>query len=57
MRIINAQFYNTLVLVAVLTSLTAGARLEYLLRKGAPLLSAQSLGSTEHSSAHDEIVA
>ncbi len=37
--IINAAFYTTLVLVAVLTSQAAGAWLEYVLRKGWPLLS------------------
>src|SRR6266404_1445600 len=38
--IINAAFYTTLVLVAVLTSQMAGAWLAYVLRKGWPLLSA-----------------
>jgi len=37
--IISAAFYTTLVLVAVLTSQAAGAWLEYVLRKGWPLLS------------------
>jgi Kef-type K+ transport system membrane component KefB len=37
--IISAQFYTTLVLAAVLTSQFAGAWLEYVLRKGWPLLS------------------
>jgi Kef-type K+ transport system membrane component KefB len=36
--IINAQFYTTLVLAAVLTSQIAGAWLDYVLRKGWPLL-------------------
>ncbi len=36
--IINAAFYTTLVLAAVLTSQVAGAWLEYVLRKGWPLL-------------------
>jgi len=40
--IINAAFYTTLVLVAVLTSQAAGAWLEYVLRKGWPLLSDES---------------
>jgi len=39
--IINAAFYTTLVLVAVLTSQAAGGWLEYVLRKGWPLLSGQ----------------
>ncbi|MCC7418224.1 MAG: cation:proton antiporter [Acidobacteria bacterium] len=37
-RIINASFYTTLVLVAVLTSQAAGAWLDHLLRAGRPLL-------------------
>ena len=37
--IISASFYTTLVLAAVLTSQVAGAWLEYVLRKGWPLLS------------------
>jgi Kef-type K+ transport system membrane component KefB len=38
--IISAQFYTTLVIAAVLTSQVAGAWLDYVLRKGWPLLSA-----------------
>ncbi|HTC95395.1 MAG TPA: cation:proton antiporter [Terriglobales bacterium] len=45
--IINAAFYTTLVLVAVLTSQAAGAWLEYVLRKGWPLLSAEAPAATE----------
>jgi len=37
--IISAAFYTTLVIVAVLTSQAAGAWLEFVLRKGWPLLS------------------
>jgi Kef-type K+ transport system membrane component KefB len=37
--IVNAPFYTTLVLVAVLTSQAAGAWLDYVLRRGWPLLS------------------
>jgi Kef-type K+ transport system membrane component KefB len=37
--IINAKFYTALVLVAVITSQFAGAWLEYVLRRGLPLLS------------------
>jgi Kef-type K+ transport system membrane component KefB len=37
--IINAEFYTTLVLAAVITSQFAGAWLEYVLRRGWPLLS------------------
>jgi Kef-type K+ transport system membrane component KefB len=40
--IINAMFYTTLVLMAVLTSQVAGAWLELVLRRGWPLLSAQA---------------
>jgi len=38
--IINGAFFTTLVLMAVITSQAAGAWLEYVLRKGWPLLSA-----------------
>jgi hypothetical protein len=37
--IISAKFYTTLVVAAVLTSQLAGAWLDYVLRKGWPLLS------------------
>jgi hypothetical protein len=36
--IISPQFYTTLVVAAVLTSQVAGAWLDYVLRKGWPLL-------------------
>jgi K+:H+ antiporter len=39
--IINAAFYTTLVLTAVLTSQVAGAWLEFVLKRGWPLLSAE----------------
>jgi Kef-type K+ transport system membrane component KefB len=39
--IINAVFYTTLVLVAILTSQAAGAWIGYVLRKGQPLLSGE----------------
>jgi Kef-type K+ transport system membrane component KefB len=51
--IISPQFYTTLVIAAVLTSQIAGAWLDYVLRKGWPLLSESStskpaiLGSAE----------
>lgn len=38
-RIINVQFYTTLVLTAIVTSQIAGAWLSYVLRRGWPLLS------------------
>jgi Kef-type K+ transport system membrane component KefB len=41
--IINATFYTTLVLAAVLTSQMAGAWLEYVMRKGWPLLATDKL--------------
>jgi Kef-type K+ transport system membrane component KefB len=41
--IINAEFYTTLVIVAVLTSQAAGAWLQHLLRTGQPLLAAQTV--------------
>lgn len=44
--IISPKFYTTLVLAAVLTSLVAGTWLDYVLRKGWPLLSARA-GETE----------
>jgi hypothetical protein len=40
--IISPKFYTTLVLAAVLTSQIAGAWLEYVLRKGWPLLASTS---------------
>jgi Kef-type K+ transport system membrane component KefB len=40
-HIVNAPFYTTLVLEAVLTSLLAGMWLDYVLRKGRPLLTEQ----------------
>ncbi len=42
--IISPKFYTTLVLAAVLTSQAAGAWLDYVLRKGWPLLSASGAG-------------
>jgi Kef-type K+ transport system membrane component KefB len=48
--IISAAFYTTLVLVAVLTSQVAGAWLEFVLRKGWPLLSADMATSTPQAS-------
>jgi Kef-type K+ transport system membrane component KefB len=44
-NIISAAFYSTLVLVAMFTSQLAGAWLDYVLRKGWPLLSEPQLGS------------
>ena len=54
--IISPTFYTTLVLAAVLTSQAAGAWLDYVLRKGWPLLSPSaenkaSAAATEHDAA------
>lgn len=54
--IINARFYTALVLVAVITSQFAGAWLEYVLRKGWPLLSTDKTKS-EVAVQGDETVA
>jgi Kef-type K+ transport system membrane component KefB len=43
--IISSAFYTTLVLVAVLTSQAAGAWLEFVLRRGWPLLSGEAANS------------
>lgn len=43
--IINATFYTTLVIAAVLTSQIAGAWLEYVMRKGWPLLTGETVSA------------
>ncbi len=48
--IISPAFYTTLVLVAVFTSQAAGAWLEFVLRKGWPLLSAEPVRAVENVS-------
>jgi Kef-type K+ transport system membrane component KefB len=45
--IISPKFYTTLVIAAVLTSQFAGAWLDYVLRKGWPLLSGASASRAE----------
>ena len=52
--IISAQFYTTLILAAVLTSQVAGAWLDYVLRKGWPLLTPaqEDVGQTLLSAPH-----
>ena len=45
--IISAKFYTTLVVAAVLTSQLAGAWLDYVLRKGWPLLSSDTQTATQ----------
>ena len=49
--IISPKFYTTLVVAAVLTSQFAGAWLEYVLRKGWPLLSASAVTKAAESDA------
>ena len=51
--IVNATAYTTLVLLAVLTSQAAGAWLEYVLRKGWPLFSSDSVPALESEGAID----
>jgi RHS repeat-associated protein len=48
--IISSQFYTTLVVAAVLTSQIAGAWLDYVLKKGWPLLSPISSGESLEAS-------
>jgi Kef-type K+ transport system membrane component KefB len=52
--IVNAPFYTTLVLVAVLTSQAAGAWLDYVLRRGWPLLSVDQRAPVAAPDAADE---
>ena len=54
--IISPQFYTTLVLAAVLTSQVAGAWLEYVLRKGWPLLTpmaARQIAATDEAPSYE----
>ncbi len=51
--IISAKFYTTLVIAAVLTSQFAGAWLDYVLRRGWPLLSAASGSQAKNSEQED----
>jgi K+:H+ antiporter len=51
--IISAKFYTTLVVAAVITSQFAGAWLDYVLRKGWPLLSAVPSGEGASDQASD----
>lgn len=55
--IISAAFYTTLVLVAVLTSQAAGAWLEYVIRRGWPLLSIEDRSSRAGEEGAEELVA
>ena len=51
--IINAAGYTTLVLLAIVTSQAAGAWLEYVLRKGWPLLSTDRVSSMQAKTASE----
>ncbi len=56
--IVNATFYTTLVLVAILTSQAAGAWLDFVLRRGWPLLSgATELPATQKKAAPEILAA
>lgn len=55
--IISPQFYTTLVLAAVLTSQIAGAWLDYVLRRGWPLLTPSAGGDVTIASNEDSPVA
>jgi K+:H+ antiporter len=44
-QIVSPVFYTTLILLAIFTSQAAGAWLEYVLRRGKPLLSSEPLGA------------
>lgn len=55
--IINAQFYTTLVLTAVLTSQFAGAWLDYVLRKGKPLLTEEGAAEVLPITADEDVAA
>ena len=55
--IINAPFYTTLILLAVLTSQLAGAWLEFVLRRGRPLLSEQVPVTSAAEPAEDVLAA
>lgn len=56
-HIINASFYTTLVLIAVLTSQAAGFWLEMVLRKGWPLLSGEDAATLAAEDGPEEIAA
>ena len=51
--IISSRFYTTLVVAAVLTSQIAGAWLEYVLRKGWPLLKPKAVGEAVEAPAEN----
>ena len=55
--IINAPFYTTLILLAVITSQAAGAWLEHVLHKGKPLLTENANEEAELSAAQPEAIA
>jgi Kef-type K+ transport system membrane component KefB len=55
--IISAKFYTTLVIAAVLTSQFAGAWLDYVLRKGWPLLSGEKVSPANAAETESELEA
>jgi len=55
--IISSKFYTTLVVAAVLTSQMAGAWLDYVLRKGWPLLASDAAGEAPAAALHGETAA
>jgi Kef-type K+ transport system membrane component KefB len=55
--IISSRFYTTLVVAAVLTSQIAGAWLDYVLRKGWPLLTTTASGESRNESPESPSVA
>jgi hypothetical protein len=55
--IINAQFYTTLVLTAVITSQLAGAWLDFVLRRGKPLLDEEAIGDAIPASSEKKLAA
>jgi len=55
--IVSAAFYTTLVLVAVITSQMAGAWLDYVLRKGWPLLTEANANSSHLIETNDTLTA
>ena len=55
--IINGKFYTALVLVAIITSQFAGVWLEYVLRRGWPLLSTEKMESQISAQGKDTVAA
>ncbi|HEU5451793.1 MAG TPA: cation:proton antiporter [Terriglobales bacterium] len=55
--IVNARFYTALVLLAIVTSQAAGAWLEYVMRKGRPLLAAQEVPAAARPDPEQQVAA